>query len=304
MKSLTRDPESLLALARRGELPAADERALAAAVQGSAQLQALREAGVAFDRIASVAPGDEELVRRLAVAVRMPRARTRHVRWPVAVLSAAAVLAAGGAFAVTGGHPVAYVSAWAVFRSAPRQESRGVAPNHGKAPASHTASVPTSGETPRLPEPVPSSAASVARHVPKSSNAGGQGASKPDAPELFHRATSARASGRTDEAIGLLRQLLGQYPNSREARLSRLSLAKLLRSRGDAGAALAQFDAYLLTGGALAEEALVGRASCLQALHRPADEVAAWRTLLQRWPSSVHAERARLRLSELHADEP
>jgi hypothetical protein len=68
-------------------------------------------------------------------------------------------------------------------------------------------------------------------------------------------------------------------------------------------AALPLFDAYLQkaesNGGALREETMVNRATALERLHRSAEEADAWQALLDAYPQSLHAERARERLKEL-----
>ena len=69
---------------------------------------------------------------------------------------------------------------------------------------------------------------------------------------------------------------------------------------GQPAEALSMFQAYLdANDSALREEAMVGRARALMRLSRAADERRAWGALLQSYPGSVHAERARARLREL-----
>jgi len=72
----------------------------------------------------------------------------------------------------------------------------------------------------------------------------------------------------------------------------------LLDRLDDPAGALAQFDGYLAqtTHTALAEEALFGRATALSQLGRAEAERETWRTLLARYPSSVYADRARVRM--------
>ena len=71
---------------------------------------------------------------------------------------------------------------------------------------------------------------------------------------------------------------------------------------GDAVGALRSFDGYLTDGGgALAEDATLGRALALRHLERPDDEAQVWSVLLHQYPQSGHAERARRRLLELRA---
>jgi hypothetical protein len=73
----------------------------------------------------------------------------------------------------------------------------------------------------------------------------------------------------------------------------------MMLDSGDLDAALRYFDEYLHTGGALSEDVMLDRAVSLQRLGRSEDEAAAWASLLQAYPGSVHAERAHRRLSEL-----
>jgi hypothetical protein len=72
----------------------------------------------------------------------------------------------------------------------------------------------------------------------------------------------------------------------------------LLRQRRPADA-LAQFDRHLKAGGEVGEEALAGRAAALEELHRTVEAIAAWKSLLARYPGSVYAGRARARLDAL-----
>ena len=49
----------------------------------------------------------------------------------------------------------------------------------------------------------------------------------------------------------------------------------------------------------MGEEALAGRAAALEQLNRTADAIAAWKSLLERYPGSIYAARARARLAQL-----
>jgi TolA-binding protein len=96
--------------------------------------------------------------------------------------------------------------------------------------------------------------------------------------------------------------LIDTYPGEPEALAAHAMLGRLLLDRGQPESALTHFDAYLRSGAStLAEEAQLGRALSLRKLGRAADEISAWKTLLAAYPSSVHATRARQRLSELGA---
>jgi len=121
---------------------------------------------------------------------------------------------------------------------------------------------------------------------------------------LFAQANARRRSGDLAGGQRLYQELQQRYPQSREAEVSRVTVGRLLLERsGDANLALQQFDRALSAPGAdrsgLDEEALFGRASALKRLAQPQDERRAWEQLIQQYPSSIYAERARTRLAEL-----
>jgi TolA-binding protein len=117
---------------------------------------------------------------------------------------------------------------------------------------------------------------------------------------LFSEAGDARQRGAYDEAVRLYGDLARTFPQSAEALNAHAILARLLLDRGDASGALLHFDAYLQSGAqSLREEALVGRALALERLGRATDEAAAWNALLEAYPQSVHAARARTRIAAL-----
>ncbi len=117
---------------------------------------------------------------------------------------------------------------------------------------------------------------------------------------LFGEANALRRRRRWDEAIARYEQLATRFPDSAEARLSRAIVARLKLDRGDATGAASDYDRYLKQrGGALTEEALVGRARALEKAGQPKAERAVWQQLLTRFPDSVHATRARRRIKAL-----
>jgi TolA-binding protein len=117
---------------------------------------------------------------------------------------------------------------------------------------------------------------------------------------LFRDARAARRTGELESARALYSELQASFPESSEARVSRVSLGKLLLLEGDAAAAERQFRAYLASaGGDLVEEALVGRAEALARLGESGEERRVWQLLQARYPSSVYGERARKRLEEM-----
>ena len=80
-----------------------------------------------------------------------------------------------------------------------------------------------------------------------------------------------------------------------------VSAGDLLSRLREPAAALHAFDRYLgrRPDGALAPEALFGRARALRQLGRQQDEIDAWRRLLRAFPGSVYESAGRQRLAEL-----
>ena len=120
-----------------------------------------------------------------------------------------------------------------------------------------------------------------------------------NAAALLRQANKARSLGELYRTIVLLQELQSKFGNSPEARVSLVSLGKLLMLKGSPDAALQQFSNYLAAPGPLEEEALVGRAQALQSLGRASEERSTWERLLTRFPSSVYAGPARKRLLAL-----
>ena len=120
--------------------------------------------------------------------------------------------------------------------------------------------------------------------------------------ELFAEANAARRAHDYDDAIKLYQRLQREHRGSREAQVSHVALGRLLLDeRNKPRKALAQFDAYLSKSkkGSLAEEASVGRALALRELGRADAEREAWQQVLDRFPRTVHASKARARLEAL-----
>jgi TolA-binding protein len=119
---------------------------------------------------------------------------------------------------------------------------------------------------------------------------------------IFDEANAARRRGDHARAITLYRDLQDRYPNTTEARVSRVALARLQLDEDDAKGALSGFDAYLRTGGAeLREEAMAGRALALGKLGRTDEEARAWSALLDAYPHTPYAARARAKLNKAGA---
>jgi tetratricopeptide (TPR) repeat protein len=120
-----------------------------------------------------------------------------------------------------------------------------------------------------------------------------------DAAALFAAANSERKLGNVAGALSSYEELERRFPNTAEARLSHVLVARLLLRRGDFSGGLAHFDAYLAVdrNGALVEEALQGRAQALRALGRATEERQALRELIERFPNSIQARAAKERLA-------
>jgi len=142
------------------------------------------------------------------------------------------------------------------------------------------------------PEPAEASAAPSASPPPP-----------PSAAELLARAQQARAARNYGKAAQVYQQLLRRYPASGEARLAQVSLAQLQLAQGNAASALAGFDAYQRSGGALSQEAHYGKIQALRALGRTAEERAEIRRFLARYPQSVQGAALKRRLAADGADE-
>lgn len=119
------------------------------------------------------------------------------------------------------------------------------------------------------------------------------------AASLFSRANAARRAGKRKLALALYQQLQSKFPESREAKLSKATIGRMMLDE-DPERALESYDGYLEGGdGAVSEEALVGRATALQRMGKAQEERQAWLELLSRYPDSIHAGRAKARLAEL-----
>jgi TolA-binding protein len=112
-------------------------------------------------------------------------------------------------------------------------------------------------------------------------------------------ACEMRRAGRHDRAAEQYRSLIDRYPRSPEARASQVALGRMLLDDGDPASALRWLDDYLGAGGPLGEDVMLARAVALQRLSRTQEEANAWSALLEVFPRTVHADRARRRLREL-----
>jgi len=296
-------PEDLLIRAARGVATLADmtqlERHLAECAVCRVERALLIQAGL------DAAPlrDEKRLAARLGrdVTARLASPMARRARRRSALVAASLV-----AVCVVG---VAAAGTLAIGRRAPAADLTRSARPRVEAPA-----VPV---VPSLaPQTSNSSAESAAASEPPTreierdpARPGGAAAAglPSSASELFSRANQARRDGKVTEAVRLYRALQDRHAGSGEELVSRVSLGRLLLDRlGDSRGALVQFNSYLASpgGGALREEAMVGRALALGRLGRAEEERAAWQALLGAWPKSMHRTRAQARLAELGAPAP
>jgi tetratricopeptide (TPR) repeat protein len=227
----------------------------------------------------------------------------RRRRWPWAALAFAAALAlalvavAAGRFAE---HRAPAPPAKAPPAIAPAASPSAASAEPPAASSAAPAEPPPPPSPSAAPRPLPAPSASAARTA------------EPEAPTetaavLFARANEARRGGRGAEALRLYDELGARFPGSREDTAARVTSGWLLLEQlGQPAAALARFDRYLAAsgGGTLAQEAMAGRALALGKLGRRADELAAWRRLLEIAPGSAYAPRARERLGQADAPSP
>jgi TolA-binding protein len=312
--------EDLVVLARRGPLDDAERRELEAALDADPALRIAHDVGRAFDDVAFVQPGDEALIAR-AVDRTVGKRRAVTRRWRVATAVAAGFLLAGG---VAGAYRagVAYRA-----RRAPAVDSPAVAPPAPRARTKSHARAATEAAAPELlaapvpPDPAPPAiepgvqavAPTIARPTSPARVKRAEPEERPPAPtlpatsgasttadDLFRRAGAARRAGFLAVARSLYEDLQAQFPNTEEARLSQVSLGKLLLAMGRPAEAERHFAIYLAGGaGALAAEAAFGRAQSFERLGRSREEREAWLGLLRDFPDSVYAAAARRRIAVL-----
>lgn len=291
-------PDELLVHARAGSLSQHDRRSLETHLEGCALCRAALQVGRDFDGLLGAQPGDDEIAARVAGGFMKRRSRAKRP-----VLVAAALV---GSVAVAAATPqlrdVVHTAFFADStrrlpepteadaRSAPRSQlERARATADERVPGSTRPTTPAAAPAPetRVAPPAPVALPSAAAQPPRGSAA-----------ELFAEANARRSSGQVSEARRSYRELQQRYPGSKEALVSHVSLGRLEASN-DPSAALRHFDAYLARapGGALAEEALFGRATACESLGKRSEARATWQQLLQRFPSSIYAKRARARVA-------
>jgi TolA-binding protein len=276
-------PEELIDRAKRGGLPPEQQAALERHVASCSVCAAELSLAQRFEQELAPQPRDQILYQRAAEAAlqRLQRSPAVWRRRPLPRWSRWAVAAALLVFAVTGAAAVIRrrMSLRPAVEAPVRPVERPVEP-----PPAAPAEVPVPPETPP---------AKPASHPALTAGA------------LFEQGEKLRREGRANAAIATYHRLQAKFPSSSEARLSFALAGQLLLKQGRPSDALGQFDRHLSSsgqldeGGEVGEEALAGRATALEQLHRASEAAAAWKSLLTRYPRSVYAEKARARLDQL-----
>jgi hypothetical protein len=317
-------PEDLIEREMRGELSPAERDVLESHARQCAVCRLERQARADFRAEAERPEAEADVQRLLAAAwplavqkvARRPRRPVmRHARF---VLVAAAVITVTGLAAASRWSGVRFAVPWARPSNPPvapvANAPAAPTPKHYASPAAPAPAVvdplvelapasadpASANDVAQAPSPAPivarapREAATVTPHAVEAAPA-----EPSDAPTLFQRANEAREMGDHGRAGELYGKLLNRFHSSPEARVSLAMFGRMLLDDGNAGGALRCFDDYLRQGGALREDVMLGRAIALQRLGRVGEEANAWSSLLEAYPGSVHAERARRRLLEL-----
>jgi TolA-binding protein len=304
--NVTLDMDRLMVRIRRGDASVEERRAFEQALSASALLRLSHQMGRDFDDEARVRPGDDDLIARAASGA--VTRRTRHMGKRRALLLG---VAASLALATTAAATTSWLRSNVEARPpapVPDQKS----PSRAAAlvsPAPHR-DVETPSEPSRSPVVATPAAPSTTTHrdaprTPVEPRSNPIAAAEESAAGLFREANAARRAGNFELARAHYTELQARYPETDEARVSRVSLGKLLLSAGRTREAERQFQSYLqVRGGNLDEEALVGRAEALGRLGESGEERRVWEVLLRGHPSTVYATRARQRLLELDTASP
>ncbi|MES1208081.1 MAG: tetratricopeptide repeat protein [Pseudomonadota bacterium] len=294
-------PEELLDRALRGRLATGEQQALdghlAVCRACAAHLTVLRSAR----RVSTPEPWDDLLNRR---AVERVLKTVRRGRWP-GVLSVPFrrrwALAAAGVSIWLGG--MAGATWWHIRRPQTETDQGSVVALAASPARAHRRSVPArldpapeaADEAPPSPGPTDPESRAATPRVART---------QPSASSLFEEASALRDQNRPEQAVAVFRRLQRLYPRSRETRISFALAGRLLLDGGHPEQALAQFDQHLTYRGEASEEALAGRATALGQMGRGAAESETWRALLDEYPNTVYAPRAKRRLAELDRSDP
>ncbi|MGD0676337.1 MAG: tetratricopeptide repeat protein [Polyangiaceae bacterium] len=309
----------LLQRARRSPLSRADRLRLEPHLAKCASCRFDLQVFGAFDAEGGVRPGDDALDLRLAdhlVKGAPPKARAFARRSAWAAAAACFLLASGALASVVRTHGLwkaVAPSGEAGVAAARLPAGALAAPGRATGRDSSLSSEPS--PVLGLDEPLPMTTAAPERTAERPSHAVARRhavsasvattalsttapAETESAGSLFERANGERRRHQVAAAISLYSELQSHYPQSREARISHVSLGRLLLRSESWLEALSQFDAYLSVDDdePLKPEALFGKARALEALGRREEARGAWARLQTGFKDSVYASEARQRL--------
>ncbi|MBL8923831.1 MAG: zf-HC2 domain-containing protein [Myxococcaceae bacterium] len=250
-------------------------------------------------------PVDELVTRALAG---MPTASLAHAsrprRFSPAAVAAVVVLVGAGSFAAVGlARPIAVLLGIAAPtpvtleapRPAPAVERRAPPPAVEEQPSPQPPPPPMAEAPESTPSPPPPRVSSV-KPAPAPSIA----EPTPTAAGLFEQATLARTRGRHGDAEQRYRELTSRFPDSPEAGVAHAVMGRLLLDLERPAEAVRELEAALSTDAALREDALANLAVAFERTHDAVRARSAWRQLLDEFPASIHAKRARERLEVLN----
>lgn len=303
----------LVIRSRRYRLSEEDQRRLDQHLVVCSSCRLEQHVGADFDEICGLRAGDDVLVASLAdkvvrrrLGLRGGRARPRAL-W-MAGAAACVFFAAAAAAGVLLNHripvapatpPTSMTTTAAPSQPNVRGRAHAVARAEPPVPAVETPVVADiAAPEPRRPVRV---SARVRAATPAPTAVESPEVSADTAASLFSSANGERRRNQTASAIALYEDLQSRFPRSEEARISHVSLGRLLLDRSMWAEGLAQLDEYLseTPDGMLAPEALFGKARALEMLGRLEEERSQWTTLLTKFPDSVYAAQARRRMDEI-----
>ena len=300
-------PDNLVARSGRGVLSLVEQRALDAHLGLCSSCRATVALRNLFEQLPDLPSGnDAAAVARLAGKVAFRGSRTRDTARPLAFAAGAALMVLAGAAA-----------AWIVLQRSPTvTRTRELPRQRADLPPTQVTAPGLAPESPAAVPRAPAPTPTARKRAVEASHLRGTGADARDAvigdrpgpseladeaSQLFAAANAARGTRNLRMAARRYDLLEHRYPASPEAAVSLVSAGDVLMRLGEPAAALEHFDRYLATNGrgALALEALLGRARSLRDLGRQPEELETWRELLRRFPGSLYEASARRRVDEL-----
>ena len=315
--------EDRVALARRGALSPEEWQDFATHLAECVDCRVAWRLGMDFEHGAPARPGDERIVSRGVKAALASSARRRPNLIRLALAASVVLVAASAASAALLLHvrhsgqaesqptpskirpaksrAARNAAAAPQVQTVPAESPAGPAvelpaalpaPSQASAPAAPATTAPASPKVERVSARPSPEVATLDPFEHAGSPLSPPPAPPPreDAPGLFARALAERQEGRGQTAIATFRRLEREFPDSREATVSLVSLGDLLLGTRQEAEALLCFEAYLHRAptGALVPEAWIGKARALDALGRVTEARVAWKEIARRFPNAPY----------------